>query len=108
MFISVPLFAISVALRAETVAATRPAQAATAAPRPAAIVRAKNPARPPREPAVLRFSPLSASDLYAARVRRRLAGYLRMRLLELRKAGLERAADVVQKKLPLEKLFERR
>ncbi len=101
MSISVLLFAAAVGCGT--------APAVPSAPSPVAIVRAKHPAHsPPRGPAELRFSPLSASDLYAARVRRRLASYLRMRLLELRKAGLERAADVVQKKLPLEKLFERR
>lgn len=55
----------------------------------------------------LRLS-VHASDLYAARVRRRLASYLRMRLLELRKAGLERAAGVVERKFPIETLFDRR
>jgi hypothetical protein len=49
---------------------------------------------------------VAAGDLYAARVRRRLASYLRMRLLELRKAGLDRAAGVVERKIPLDKLFE--
>jgi hypothetical protein len=50
---------------------------------------------------------VSAGDLYAARVRRRMASYLRMRLLELRKAGLDRAADVIERRLPVDKLLER-
>jgi hypothetical protein len=51
---------------------------------------------------------VAAGDLYSARVRRRLASYLRLRLLELRKAGLERAAGVIENRLPIETLFERR
>jgi len=51
---------------------------------------------------------VAASDLYSARVRRRVAGYLRMRLLELRKLGLERAADVVERRLPVKELFKPR
>jgi hypothetical protein len=31
-----------------------------------------------------------------------------MRLLELRKLGLERAADVVERRLPIEELLKRR
>jgi hypothetical protein len=52
--------------------------------------------------------PVAAGDLYSARVRRRLASYMRLRLLELRKAGLERAAGVIERRLPIETLFERR
>jgi hypothetical protein len=36
-----------------------------------------------------------------------MASYLRMRLLELRKAGLDRAADVIERRLPVDKLLER-
>jgi hypothetical protein len=81
---------------------------ATPLPRPA-----HSPLHPPvsrrapkRSSSALRLPRVSASDLYAARVRRRLASYLRMRLLELRKAGLDRAAGVVERNLPLDKLFE--
>jgi hypothetical protein len=51
---------------------------------------------------------IAASDLYSARARRRLAAYLRMRLLELRKLGLERAADVVERRIPVEELLRKR
>jgi hypothetical protein len=50
-------------------------------------------------------APLSANDLYARSARRRMASYLRMRLLELRKAQLERAAQVIEGKLPVEELL---
>jgi len=50
---------------------------------------------------------LAAADLYSARARRRLAGYLRLRLLELRKLGLERAADAVERRLPVNELLRR-
>jgi hypothetical protein len=46
-----------------------------------------------------------ADDLYSLRARRRFAAYLRMRLLELREAGLERAATVIEKRLPVESLL---
>ena len=46
-----------------------------------------------------------ANDLYAARARRRMASYLRMRLLELRLAGLRRAAEVVERRLPVDVLL---
>jgi hypothetical protein len=71
--------------------------AVTTAPRP-------NPTHSPAHR--LKLPQVAAGDLYAARVRRRLASYLRMRLLELRKAGLDRAAGVVERKIPLDKLFE--
>ncbi len=41
-----------------------------------------------------------SEDLYSLRARRRFAAYLRMRLLELREAGLERAADAIERRLP--------
>jgi hypothetical protein len=63
---------------------------------------ARHPTPRPAHPRV------AAGDLYSARVRRRLASYLRLRLLELRKAGLERAAGVIENRLPIETLFERR
>jgi hypothetical protein len=47
---------------------------------------------------------IAANDLYAARARRRMASYLRLRLLELRMAGLRRAADVIERRLPIDVL----
>jgi hypothetical protein len=48
---------------------------------------------------------LPAGDLYAARAKRRMAAYLRMRLLELRKEGLHKAVQVVEGRLPIEELL---
>jgi hypothetical protein len=40
-----------------------------------------------------------ANQLFARRERRRIAAYLRMRLLEMREEGLARAADAVERRL---------
>jgi len=48
-----------------------------------------------------------ADDLYAPRARRRFAAYLRLRLLEMREAGFERAAAVIERRLPIETLVPR-
>jgi hypothetical protein len=58
-------------------------------------------------PAPHRTPHIESADLYSLRARRRFASYLRLRLLELRKAGLDRAADAVERRLPVETLFER-
>lgn len=50
--------------------------------------------------------PLDSSDLYSLRARRRFASYLRLRLLELREANLERAAAVVERRLPFSSLLD--
>lgn len=55
-------------------------------------------------PAVVRPSLARLSDAYGTRARRRFAAYLRLRLLELREAGLERAAAVVERRLPIDAL----
>jgi hypothetical protein len=57
------------------------------------------------DPAALerRFGPVG--DLYASRAKRRIASYLRMRLLELRLRGLERASEVIGHRLPLDVLL---
>jgi hypothetical protein len=58
--------------------------------------------------AAVRSEPLiRAERLFALRERRRIAAYLRMRLLELREAGLERAADAVARRLPADVLIPR-
>jgi hypothetical protein len=49
--------------------------------------------------------PLSAADLYSARAKRRMASFLRMRLLELRLRGLARAAEVIEQRLPVDALL---
>jgi hypothetical protein len=48
-----------------------------------------------------------AADLYSLRARRRFASYLRLRLLELREAGLERAAQAVERRLSIDELIRR-
>ncbi|MGH7727904.1 MAG: hypothetical protein ACREM2_03815 [Vulcanimicrobiaceae bacterium] len=48
-------------------------------------------------------SPASrAADLYSLHARRRAATYLRLRLLELREEGLDRAVDVIEGRLPVD------
>jgi hypothetical protein len=71
-----------------------------------AAITLPHPAQSPRPKSKFHVPQIAAGDLYAARVRRRMASYLRMRLLELRKAGLDRAAEVVEHRLPVDKLFE--
>lgn len=44
---------------------------------------------------------LRADELYSTHARRRFAAFLRLRLLEMREAGLERAAAVVERRLPV-------
>ena len=66
-----------------------PAQAATVPlPRPTA-----RPSRPPALP------PPAASALYSRRSRRLVQSYLRLKVLEMREADLERARKVVERKL---------
>jgi hypothetical protein len=47
---------------------------------------------------------VAPGQLYSLRARRRFAAFLRMRVLEMREAGLERAADVIERRLPIERL----
>ncbi len=42
---------------------------------------------------------LPSPDLYSMRARRRLAGLLRLKLLEMRKAGLERVTRAIEREL---------
>jgi hypothetical protein len=64
--------------------------------------------KPPRLRAAVevqsRFGPVG--DLYSSRAKRRIASYLRMRLLELRLRGLERASEVIEHRLPLDVLLK--
>ena len=46
----------------------------------------------------------TVAELYSLRARRRMATYLRLRLLEWREQGLERAADVVERRLSVDVL----
>ena len=52
-----------------------------------------------------RVAPAGPDQLYSLRARRRFAAYLRLRLLEMREAGLERAAAVVEHRLPVDALL---
>jgi hypothetical protein len=61
---------------------------------------AASPPPPPAERA------LAADELFSLRARRRAAAYLRMRVLELRKARLDRAADVIERRLPVGELLQ--
>jgi hypothetical protein len=48
-----------------------------------------------------------AADLYSVHTRRMLANYLRLRLLELRYAELDRVRAVIEGKLGVDSLFEK-
>jgi len=63
-------------------------------------------------PGAVKAAPKSSSAferqvdvLYSARSRRRIATYLRLKFLEMRKADLDRAALVVQHRLGVDSLF---
>jgi hypothetical protein len=49
--------------------------------------------------------PGRARDLYSAHARRLVRAYLRLQLLELRKADLDRARAVIEGKLGVDALF---
>ncbi len=57
-------------------------------------------AHPRRAPAAHARPAPRVADLYSLRARRRIANYLRMRLLELREERLDRAADAIERRLP--------
>jgi hypothetical protein len=63
---------------------------------PHASVKSRPELRPTARPSV--------DELYSLRARRRMAAYLRLRLLEWREEGLERAAAVVERRLPIDAL----
>lgn len=46
-----------------------------------------------------------ARDLYSVRARRLVTGYMRLRLLELREAELDRVRMVIERKLGVDELF---
>lgn len=69
---------------------------------PAVFVTTPPPASSHPPHAVRRYP--AASDLYSLRARRRFASYLRLRLFELREERLERAAAVVEGRLPVDVL----
>lgn len=71
----------------------------------AAAAAATSPTPKPKAPPKAAAAALPAADLYSRSARRRMATYLRMRLLELRKEELDRIARVVEGKLRLDDLF---
>jgi hypothetical protein len=71
-----------------------PQPAASAAPHPRAAAH----------PLLQRSHAPSPEELYSLRARRRFAAYLRLRLLEWREEGLERAAAVVEHRLSVDAL----
>ena len=77
-------------------ASTVPLRVAT--PRPAPVRQAL-----PAEPRPAR--PLTASALYSRRSRRLVQSYLRLKVLEMREADLERARKVVERKLGIRALL---
>jgi hypothetical protein len=51
-------------------------------------------------------APIDPNDLYSPQARRRMAHYLRLRLMELNAARLERVAKVVRGELSLDELLK--
>jgi hypothetical protein len=51
---------------------------------------------------------LPIGDVYSARAKRRMASYLRMRLLELREQGLRRAIEVIEGRMSVDDLLRMR
>jgi len=50
--------------------------------------------------------PQPSDALFSLRERRRVQAILRLRLLEMRAAGLERVRSVIERRLPVESLFD--
>ncbi len=81
-----------VTVAALTLSTPRPAASAASHPRAAA------------GPLPQRSHAASAEELYSLRARRRFAAYLRLRMLEWREEGLDRAAAVVEHRLSVDAL----
>ena len=75
-----------------------------ATPAAAASVPARRPAPSPSPTAAPAFRPAAAA-LYSRRSRRLVQSYLRLKLLEMREADLERARKVVERKLGIKALL---
>jgi hypothetical protein len=76
---------------------------ATSSGSPAPRARARQPHN--RQAAV---APIDPNDLYSPLARRRMVHYLRLRLMELNAARLERVAKVVRGELSLDELLNER
>ncbi len=90
-----------VTLAALTLSAPSPLPSSLAS-RPARAMRTASPAPAPPAATAPAVRP---EELYSLRARRRFAAYLRLRLLELRSEGLSRAADVIERRLPVDDLI---
>ncbi|HEX3464196.1 MAG TPA: hypothetical protein VHS78_09150 [Candidatus Elarobacter sp.] len=75
-----------------------------ATPAGAASVPVRRPAPSPTPTAAPAFRPAAAA-LYSRRSRRLVQSYLRLKLLEMREADLERARKVVERKLGIKALL---
>jgi hypothetical protein len=75
-----------------------------ATPARSASVPARRPAPSPAPTAAPAFRPAAAA-LYSRRSRRLVQSYLRLKLLEMREADLERARKVVERKLGIKSLL---
>ena len=67
--------------------------------------RTAHPSPAPRAAPVASRRPLAASALYSRRSIRLVRSYLRLKLLEMREADLERARKVVERKLGIRALL---
>jgi hypothetical protein len=94
-----PVFVTLAAVTLSTPSPSAGAGAARAGPTaPRRAGKAPSSAQAPRVP-------LDPNELYSSRARRRIASYLRLRLLELREENLERAAEVIRRRLPVDTLL---
>jgi len=80
-----------------------------------AILESRPTASPHPLPAAAHHAPAggntrapASAELFSLRARRRFAAYLRMRLLELREEGLDRAAAAVERSIPVQELLNPR
>ncbi len=89
-----------VTLAALTLSAPSPLPSSLASP-----VRALRTANSAPAPSAAASPAVRPEELYSLRARRRFAAYLRLRLLELRSEGLSRAADVIERRLPVDDLI---
>ena len=78
-----------------------------ARPSPPASVAGRHAAVAERHPPEgLRLASSDPNALYSLRARKRFAAYLRLRLLELRQEHLTRAADAIERRIPVSALLD--
>ncbi len=98
------LSTLFVTLAALTLSAPSPLPSSLG-PRAVRTARAATPAPAPAPPGASPSPAVRPEELYSLRARRRFAAYLRLRMLELRAEGLSRAADVIERRLPVDDLI---